>query len=88
MGPHKPSGCVPALYTDLHEAGDAHNGLVGLVEHLPPGEDAARRPGVVRLLGQEAGEVVHGPAGVGQLSVEEAGGEVVLQQSLEDKSVH
>lgn len=71
-----------ASNTDLHEAGDAHDGLVGLVKHLPPGEHAARRPGVLRLLGQEVGDVGHGPVGVGQLSVEEAGSDVVLQQSL------
>lgn len=66
------------LFTDLHEARDAHYGLVGLVEHLPPGEGAARRPGVIRLPWQEVGDVGHGPVGVGQLSVEKAGGDVVL----------
>ncbi len=71
-----------ALNTDLHETRDTHDGLVGLVEHLPPGEDAAR-PGVLRLLGQEVGDVSHGPVGVGQLSVKESGGDVVLQQSLD-----
>lgn len=76
---------VVALNTDLHEAGDTHDGLVGLVEHLPPGDGAARRPGLLHFLGQEVGDVGHGPVGVAQLSVEEVGGDVVLQQSLDDR---
>lgn len=72
--------CDPA---HLHEAGDAHDGLVGLVEHLPPGEGGARGPGVVRLLGQEVREVGNGPVGVSQLSVEELGCDVVLQHRLD-----
>lgn len=60
------SGLCPRkkLQADLHEAGDAHDCLVGLIEHLPPGEDAARRLGVVYFLGQEVGDVSHGPVSV------------------------
>lgn len=70
----------------LHEAGDTQDGLVRLIEHLPPGEGAVRPLGVLGLLGQESGDVGHGPAGVTQLSVEDAGSDVVLQQSLECQS--
>ena len=79
----KVSKSSQACETDLHEAGDAHDGLVGLVEHFPPREDAAGRPTVVHLLRQEVGNVGHGPVGVGQLSVEQLGSDVVLQQRLE-----
>ncbi len=71
------------LQAHLHEAGDTHNGLIGLIEHLPPGEGAAPWLGVLCLLGQEVGDVGHSPASVAQLGVEEAGGDIVLEQSLE-----
>ncbi|TNN33038.1 Replicase polyprotein 1a [Liparis tanakae] len=82
-GPHRVGKDSLCVDTDLHEAGDAHDGLVGLVEHLLPGEAAGGRG---LLLGQEVGDVIRGPAGVDQLGLEESGGGVVLQQSLEDGS--
>ena len=63
-------GQSSVLSSDLHEAGDAHDGLVCLVEHLPPGEGAARGRGRSCLPGQEVGHVGHGPVSLGQLSVE------------------
>lgn len=66
------------LDTDLHEVGDAHDGLIGLVEHIPPGEVAAWWLLVICLLGQEAGDVLYGPVRVSKLSAEDSGSDVVL----------
>lgn len=69
--------CV--VWTNLHEAGDAHDGLVSLVKNLPPCESAAGRSSVSDLLRQEVGQICNSPVCFRQLSVEEAGGDVVLQ---------
>lgn len=47
--------------TDLHEAGYAHDGLVRLVEDFPPGEGGAVGMRVLRIFGQEVGDVLHSP---------------------------
>lgn len=66
--------------TDLHELRYTHDGLVRLIEHLPPGEGAVTLSHW--LIGQEVGDISHSPISVNKPSVEDACCDVVLQKSL------
>lgn len=64
--------------SDLHETGYARNGLVGLIEDIPPGECRSMGTRVFRVLRHEAYHILYAPLSPSQLRTEKTSREVVL----------
>lgn len=69
--------------TNLHEARDAVDGLVRLVEHFSPGQSAPLWTALLFLSGQEVTHIGHSPISVGQLSPKISSCKVIPQKVLE-----
>ncbi len=70
-------------YSDLHETGYAHNGLICLIEDIPPRKCRSMGTRVLGVLRQEAYNILHAPLSPSQLGTEETSSGIVSKKRLQ-----
>lgn len=81
-GEKKGKGSMKESCPDLHETGYAHNGLVRLIEDIPPRKCRSMGTCVLGVLRQEADNILHLPLSPSQLGTKETSSGIVSKKSL------
>lgn len=81
-GEKKGKGSMKESCSDLHETGYAHNGLICLIEDIPPRKCLSMGTRVLGVLRQEAYNILHAPLSPSQLGTEETSSGIVSKKRL------
>lgn len=81
-GEKKGKGSMKESCSDLHETGYAHNGLICLIEDIPPRKCCSMGTRVLGVLRQEACNILHAPLSPSQLGTEKTSSGIVSKKCL------
>ncbi len=78
----KGKGSMKESCSDLHETGYAHNGLIHLIEDIPPRKCRFMGTRVLGVFRQEAYNILHAPLSPSQLGTEDPSSGIVSKKRL------